>query len=746
MPETAYPVTMHRLRQTSGGLIGRGVSSTAWETVARFEGVPPSTARWSVACNFDADATDGTVGEIRLRTTDSAGGQWFTDPVAVNGPVQSGQTRWVEVQGQDGPQNPVAQELQARRLSGDGSVRIRSARSLWLSAPLAASSQATGAIQPVASTFVWGANAQTVANPGSGNGGTIILGVVAPGPGFDNETTGSFGWVDPVGATLEADYETQDPGGLFTQRVRLWSVADTGQADFTMGFVNEATDPAFTTQTVFAIALSGTAPFLNLVGPIIEAGGGSDVVPYPVASGGNQYTVLALATSQNDDEVTAGPDGAGVWTELLNNTDGSGPNTFGGTPNRRLARIDWASINTGTIDPGNSTWVGTAASHVTFTVAIPPSSGSAGETQFTPLPGSSFSYQMDPVDQATWYPPIRQTLIAGGNRFQIGATADDLGPTLTGPPGPTPASGDRGGYDLTFDGTLEVHSFPMDGGTETLRYGRVTRDGRQVLRTQFVFDPTAGFDNANTSGAFNLAESRPPSDPSYFGGHRTQKALLLGSDFVEVGANADEVVMCGAYHVEPWMIGDAANPTRLTGPAEIHAPNGATLGYPSPIYMSWEAGAIQLIQRGGGAELQWNVQVPANGSTLFSYPLAGLSGRLLAWVLRTRIDPLDEGPGPLVQLWIGLDGGPLQQVFEQTTPYGYKLNNGSGVNALFFPQVEQVYLYHWPRADGPANNWTDTTASGNVVGADFAYSAVAQLNPVESNAEFAEHLRHILNR
>lgn len=227
---------------------------------------------------------------------------------------------------------------------------------------IAQQAAAAVALSPAAAGLTWSPGVAALTNPGPGNGGTAVLISIVPGPAYDGSAPA---WTAPADSTQIADWEVA-PAFPFVHRVRMWTSVDDGRASWTFGYNPDDTTVA---QTQGIVVLDGVAPSITVAGPNT---GNSATLAYPTTAGGAGWLALALATGQNDDEVTAPPNGAGVWTELWNNTDGTGPETVGATPNRRLGALHWARPNTGTIDPGNSTWDATTASHVLFTLAIPP--------------------------------------------------------------------------------------------------------------------------------------------------------------------------------------------------------------------------------------------------------------------------------------------------------------------------------------------------------------------------------------
>ena len=512
----------------------------------------------------------------------------------------------------------------------------------------------------------WGPSVRTVTNPCPGQiGDTLVFISVAPGPGFD---VGGEMWVTPPGATLLTQWE--EPG-TFVQRVRIWTAPNNGATSFTFGYVTQNGTESFTNQTAAIICLDGPALYS---GASVWNGDNSTTTDYsPVPTPTADTLVLAIATSQNDDTVTAGPTG---YAEVLNNT--AGPGT------RRLLAVHTANSTLTTTDPTPATFDNTTASHQNVTLAFHCEEAPVGLCQ--ELAPSLRTIDIVPADPNTWGParPDGQ-LITGGDRFNPGDTTGNI-------------------LGLTFDANLEVHSFQMQDG-DTRRFYTDTVGGLPALcgKYQFVNDGSYVPPPAGPTGQGYV--DSPPSDPLFFDGSRFDMAFFGNQGEVGhtgIGNQADEFKVAITFWGEPWH--QATDPT--TALWEFHAP--VSQGGTSPLLISIRNGQATLFSRYNATAIPvgTNANSITSSLTLGSCPIVQNAWNTL--IVSGRIDPVG-GTGYARMFKVDGVTGACTQVVDHGSDFGYVFNDPN-INRQFYHMLKTYDFHQFPSATAP--NWDDTY--GNV--------------------------------
>ena len=347
MPDTPWPVRYAGgVPVVGGSLTADPVSSDRWSTRNEFRGAPPGTsALWYTSVTFDVDVTPGTVGEVRFRSTSTVSGlSWVSEPVLVTGPVIGGITKWLRIKEASGSAEEHQQEIQLRRVSGNGTVSLLNSFAGWTSSPPTGDrqSQIQPTIDAVASSY--GESVQTVTNPAPGSGHTMLAISVVPGPGFDGATVP--GWTDPLGLTPILDYTASDTDTYpFVHRVRVWTWEENGESDYTFGFDNGSGTAANRLQTATVLEFDNVIPDIRVIDRTANA---ANNTPYPSTDdSARRQLAIALSTVQNSEPLLSGPSG---WTEHFNNTSDD-------TSQFRRLGVHTLELPTGgAVTPGNSSY------------------------------------------------------------------------------------------------------------------------------------------------------------------------------------------------------------------------------------------------------------------------------------------------------------------------------------------------------------------------------------------------------
>ena len=362
MAATTFPT---RYGSQFADLGGTGASDITtdkeWRTVRRFRSRPPDTlGDWWIGCSYSMIVPPTAQAWIRLRVTNSTGGQWITDQAFVSSSTLSGITWWVKVLSGAQTTNDHHIEVQIRR-EGAGLVRLARVEPQWISTPPLDWQQPSDMASVVGGQH-WRANGLVTLNTPAaalGTGKTMIGICVAPGPGYD---TGGEAWVDPhPDATLIQDYEV-DAGSpyQFVQRFRAWFWTEDGTASYTFGY-NKAAGENHQQAAIYG--LDKLVPFVGCVGPEVNTNNNTG---YPSVNVVDDYQVIAVSTTQQSHELLNQPTG---YAGLSNGTTLGGPTDW-----RRMAVGIKAASNT-TETPTGGLWsAGAGEAHAHFTMTIPPGS------------------------------------------------------------------------------------------------------------------------------------------------------------------------------------------------------------------------------------------------------------------------------------------------------------------------------------------------------------------------------------
>lgn len=301
--------------------------------------------------------------------------------------------------------------------------------------------------------------------------------------------------------------------------------------------------------------------------------------------------------------------------------------------------------------------------------------------------------KIDPSRLVFWFDPaipdtINQNRASGqlfvaGARFQVGDTADDIGPDIEAT---FPGVYDLTGYNTVFSNNA-IRSFVMDNGSD-LRWGPVTVGGRTVLCTATQFT-AHGYDPANNHqplSQLNLALERGvgKNDPIFGDGSRCQwnqieNPMLLGPTGTLVRWSTE-------IRGEAWM--DAGDWT--TCPFEIHAPIGANVS--SPLLSQIINGDLIIWSRDAPAQLDF---ATATNSDTQSVELARIQcpdpGSWLRLIYEAIIDP--TGNTSHFAVYQVESNGVLRTLASTDRPYGFWYTDQSK-NGLFYPVCQQLYGFH----------------------------------------------------
>ena len=298
-------------------------------------------------------------------------------------------------------------------------------------------------------------------------------------------------------------------------------------------------------------------------------------------------------------------------------------------------------------------------------------------------------------------------LYVAGARFQVGATADDIGPDIESQ---FPGTYDLTGYDTVFSGSA-VRSFEMVNGSD-LRWGVVTAGGRPGLLTATQFTG-AGYSPSNNDSPLsqlNLALTRGvgANDPIFADGSRCQWNLIEHP--VTIGPSGTLIRWVTEIRGEAWM--DAGDWT--TCPFEVHAPGG---GLSSPFLSQIINGELIWWSRDSGSTLDYNTATNSDavaaelGRTQCPDP-----GSFLRLLYEMRIDP--TGTNAVFNVYQVESNQTLRTLVSTDRPFGYWFGptqtvDGELVNSSFYCIVHQLYGFHQYQPDeigghgNPPWNWSN---------------------------------------
>lgn len=549
----------------------------------------------------------------------------------------------------------------------------------------------------VAAAFVQHGNGpRTVTNPDPTGRGTLVAVCVAPSPGL--QPSGSFN--PPAGGPVQRyDY----PGLNFVQRIRVWTLANTGQASLTFGFTGA------NTQTCALIALDGEATSVVATGEIVS---GSTSVGYPTITTTPEMLVLAMATQQEADDLLSGPSNA--LAEHINNT--------ASTNNRGLA-VHKLRADSATLSPSPATWSGSVGAHVQFCLGF----AGAGTGGGAPIPAGQWTVYVDPDDPSSWDENRDDgQLIVAGNRLQVGSDTDDINAGT--------------GYGLAFDANSEIHSFAMEGGGETLRLGPRTVTGLQNQSNALILNHqwrnADGYNEAQEVNGVNLSTAFPGTDRTYFDGTRTQLSLIptSASDPKAIrgsfgGETGDRVIDLSIFRIEQWML---AGDDNVAG-GGVHASGSA----PSPWSQFVGQGLLRIVTR--DQTTPWSVgnnNPVGNTRASVQITLADV-GDWWAVIRDYTVDPIDGH----LHAYLAKGAAGFNQIVNVNGGYGLSYANSDVNQALWYGLLLNYYSWH-RYTPGPTFNWDDQY--GNVRTIAYACTGIL-VNPTGLDvADVQSHANYFL--
>lgn len=341
---------------------------------------------------------------------------------------------------------------------------------------------------------------------------------------------------------------------------------------------------------------------------------------------------------------------------------------------------------------------------------------------------------IDAADPLTWGQnrTYGQWIIAG-NRFQVGAAADDLN------------LGD--GFGLTWDGAgTTVASFAMQNG-ETARIRPNTYLGKAVIHTsgQFVDDGSYSAANNQPDGS-NPNVNVPPSDaPWHDGTPRIQLALLETAMLMKGGdqgggvtRDADVIRAAVSFRRYEWMDGDDFTTSVL----ELHEPTGTKT---SPITGQLRLGEFRVFSRDSATALAPTDPNPPTFTEMVNYTLPAV-GQWVNLIFDFRLDPVVGGNTGYFDLW-SVDSSTGERTLEASflSNWGYIFDQTDpDLNDEWYLQIMNTYQFHEFSPDPPSttvNNWDPV--GGNVRDHMFPYFEIVRGTGVSIDQLHGRILKHL---